>query len=121
LPCLHDWNVFLLCPTCHTVFDEVIKPKLQEAFAKAVGGFTDPPTSKSQPNVKVAETYKEAIERMIEPKAGQKAIVLPDESKNSSIPCWRDEGANRKKRYAKKSKEGHPGGSLNSIPLRSIP
>jgi hypothetical protein len=35
----HEWNVFILCPTCHKIFDEVIKPRVQAALEIAVTGY----------------------------------------------------------------------------------
>ncbi|MBW1796116.1 MAG: hypothetical protein JRJ38_17115 [Deltaproteobacteria bacterium] len=30
-----EWNGFILCPTCHRLFDEVIKPKIIRALETA--------------------------------------------------------------------------------------
>lgn len=29
-----DWNALSLCPTCHRVFDETLRPKLYRALAQ---------------------------------------------------------------------------------------
>lgn len=100
---LHDWNILLVCPTCHAVFDGVIKPKLRQAFVKAVGGFRDPPTDTKSPKLKVGVTYKQAIERMIEPKKAQGLDKLPEEEANDGAQIWNNETVSRKKRYAKKA------------------
>lgn len=58
----HAWNGFVLCPTCHRLFDEVIKPKIIKALETAVTGFYEIPTI--QKKCVSARNYKEAIELM---------------------------------------------------------
>ena len=99
----HGWNVFSLCPTCHIIFDEVIKPKLRKAFANAVGGFNDPPSHKASPKIKVGKTYKDAVDRLIKPNKGQVLAPLPEENTCDGLKTWKDDFSERKKRYAGKS------------------
>ncbi len=35
----HRWNLFVLCPTCHRVLDDVIKPRILNAIDTAASGF----------------------------------------------------------------------------------
>jgi hypothetical protein len=59
----HEWNVFILCPTCHKIFDEVIKPRMQAALETAVCGFAENPSSKDISHI-CAKDYREAVEML---------------------------------------------------------
>lgn len=91
----HHWNSFVLCPTCHTLFDDVVKPRLLEAFSKGLGGFEDQGV-----NLCVANTYKDLLTKLIEPKAGQNLPALPAET--TGVTTWLEDEEPRKIRYAKK-------------------
>jgi len=80
----HEWNGFILCPHCHTIFDKVLKPKLQTAFTKAITGFGDPPTNPKKPYC-VASTYRGCVEALIK-RSGAAANELPGASESSLIP-----------------------------------
>jgi len=58
-----EWNGFVLCPTCHRLFDEVVKPKIINALETAVCGFPEIPTKPKRRYIS-ATSYKEAIELM---------------------------------------------------------
>lgn len=62
----HDWNTFLLCPTCHKIFDEVIKPRIQVALETAVNGYPHHLNGKTKEFVS-ARDYKSAVERLSKP------------------------------------------------------
>ena len=72
----HEWNVFILCPTCHKIFDEVIKPRVQRALEIAVTGYPNPPTAKQRDYVS-ARDYKEAVERLSKPQNGPSISLNP--------------------------------------------
>lgn len=77
----HEWNVFLLCPTCHKIFDEVIKPRVQAALQISVTGYPNPPSSKARDFVS-ARDYKEAVERLSRPmNAGPICLAAPSPKK----------------------------------------
>ncbi len=77
-----EWNGFVLCPTWHRLFDEVIKPKIISALETAVSGFPEIPTEPTKQYVS-ARDYKHAIECM-----SHKAIRLTDPKKYSKR--WKD-------------------------------
>ena len=77
-----EWNGFVLCPTCHRLFDEVIKPKIISALEVAVSGFPEIPTKPNKRYVSV-RTYKEAIQSM-----SHKGISLAKPSKY--MKKWKD-------------------------------
>ncbi len=60
---VQSWNTFLLCPNCHTVFDCIVKPRLQEAVETALNGFEEPAGSGEM--FVVAGTHEEVLERLI--------------------------------------------------------
>ena len=66
------WNGFALCPTCHRLFDRVVKPKIVSALERAVTGFRRIPTHKNSV-VRTASSYKEAVEQMLD-----KPLTLKD-------------------------------------------
>jgi hypothetical protein len=81
----HAWNIFMLCPNCHTLFDSHIKPKLQNALEKAVTGFGygptyDPENNPNHATFVTANKYEEAIgqltnEEPLKAPASEKAVV----------------------------------------------
>jgi hypothetical protein len=85
----HEWNGFILCPHCHTIFDKVVKPRLQIAFVTAISGFGEQPTNSKKSYV-VGHTYKDCVEALIK-KNKKAAATLPAEL-NSRLTPW----ANRK-------------------------
>jgi hypothetical protein len=62
----HDWNTFILCPTCHKIFDEVIKPRIQSALETAVSGYPDNPNGKAKEYISATD-YKDAVEKLVKP------------------------------------------------------
>lgn len=66
---------------CHTLFDEVIKPKIIKALETAVTGFYEIPTIKKK--CVSAKNYKEAIELMSH---NGKRIADPD----PTLRRWRE-------------------------------
>ena len=71
-----EWNGFVLCPTCHRLFDEVIKPKIIQALETSVSGFPEIPTKPEKQYIS-AKTYKEAVESM-----AHKTVSLSEPKKN---------------------------------------
>jgi len=84
----HEWNVFLLCPNCHRIFDQVVKPKMQHAINMAITGFGDNPDDKKKRYV-VATDFRIILKALI--KRDDKAEpdeALPDQI--TELLVWRD-------------------------------
>ncbi len=72
---IDSWNTFLLCPNCHTIFDHIVKPRLQQAIEAAVYGFENP--SGSGRKFIVGSTHEEVLERLITKDKAKRPRSLP--------------------------------------------
>ncbi len=83
----HSWNVFLLCPNCHRIFDQVVKPKLQRAIHTALTGFGDSPADTEKKYV-VAKHYNVVLKALVK----QERESLSDSAvpEIAELTVWRD-------------------------------
>ena len=83
----HEWNVFLLCPNCHRIFDQIVKPKLQRAIKIALSGFGDTPGDPEKKYV-VAKHYDVVLRGLVK----QEREDLPASSvpEIADLEVWRD-------------------------------
>jgi hypothetical protein len=59
----HQWNLFVLCPTCHKVLDEVVKPGIIAALSVAADGFSRN-GSNNEKRYRIGNDYQDLVARL---------------------------------------------------------
>jgi hypothetical protein len=79
----HEWNPLVLCPRCHKVLDDVVKPRILKALNEAATGF--PKNGKTNvTKFRIADNWSELVSTLVT-KSGK---PWPLEPIKSDLPRW---------------------------------